>query len=94
VLLRFGADAVTLRDLIGAICIVTFYLTKDQGTTANIMGNWEIHGSKTARSRDPVQFAAAAGKSTSGALVPSDEPSSPEATKRKHPARLHLEKPA
>lgn len=30
----------------------TFYLTKDQGTTANIMGNWEIHGSKTARSGD------------------------------------------
>ncbi len=30
----------------------TFYITKDQGTTANIMGNWEIHGSKTARSGD------------------------------------------
>jgi hypothetical protein len=23
----------------------TFYLTKDMGTTANFMGNWEIHGS-------------------------------------------------
>ena len=30
----------------------TFYLTKDQGTTANIMGNWEIHGAKTTRSTD------------------------------------------
>jgi hypothetical protein len=30
----------------------TFYLTKDQGTTANIMGNWEIHGSKTVRTGD------------------------------------------
>jgi hypothetical protein len=30
----------------------TIYLTKDQGTTANIMGNWEIHGSKTTRSTD------------------------------------------
>ena len=30
----------------------TFYITKDQGTTANIMGNWEIHGSKTTRSGD------------------------------------------
>ena len=29
----------------------TFYLTKDQGTTANIMGNWETHGSKTTRIR-------------------------------------------
>ncbi len=30
----------------------TFYLTKDQGTTANFMGNWETHGSKTTRSTD------------------------------------------
>ena len=30
----------------------TFYITKDQGTTFNIMGNWEIHGSKTTRSGD------------------------------------------
>ena len=30
----------------------TFYLTKDQGTTANFMGNWEFHGSKTTRSTD------------------------------------------
>jgi hypothetical protein len=30
----------------------TFYLTKDTGTTANFMGNWEIHGSKTTRSTD------------------------------------------
>jgi hypothetical protein len=30
----------------------TIYLTKDQGTTANIMGNWEIHGSKTTRTGD------------------------------------------
>jgi hypothetical protein len=30
----------------------TFYITKDQGTTANIMGNWETHGSKTTRSGD------------------------------------------
>src|SRR3984885_12712337 len=30
----------------------TFYLTKDQGTTANIMGNWEIHGAKTTRNTD------------------------------------------
>ena len=30
----------------------TFYFTKDQGTTANIMGNWETHGSKTTRCRD------------------------------------------
>ena len=30
----------------------TFYLTKDQGTTANFMGNWEIHGAKTTRSTD------------------------------------------
>jgi hypothetical protein len=30
----------------------TFYLTKDMGTTANIMGNWEIHGAKTTRSSD------------------------------------------
>ncbi len=30
----------------------TFYLTKDQGTTLNIMGNWEIHGSKTTRTGD------------------------------------------
>ena len=25
----------------------TFYLTKGQGTTANIMADWELHGSKT-----------------------------------------------
>jgi hypothetical protein len=30
----------------------TFYLTKDMGTTANFMGNWEIHGAKTTRSND------------------------------------------
>ncbi len=30
----------------------TFYLTKDMGTTANFMGNWEIHGAKTTRSTD------------------------------------------
>ena len=30
----------------------TFYLTKDQGTSANFMGDWEIHGSKTTRSTD------------------------------------------
>ena len=30
----------------------TFYLTKDMGTTANIMGNWEFHGSKTTRNMD------------------------------------------
>ena len=30
----------------------TFYLTKDMGTTANFMGNWEIHGAKTTRSSD------------------------------------------
>ena len=30
----------------------TFYLTKDMGTTANFMGNWEIHGEKTTRSTD------------------------------------------
>jgi hypothetical protein len=30
----------------------TFYLTKDQGTTANFSGNWEFHGSKTTRSTD------------------------------------------
>jgi len=30
----------------------TFYLTKNMGTTANFMGNWEIHGSKTTRSTD------------------------------------------
>jgi len=30
----------------------TFYLTKDQGTTANIMGDWEIHGAKTTRNTD------------------------------------------
>jgi hypothetical protein len=30
----------------------TFYLTRDMGTTANFMGNWEIHGSKTTRSTD------------------------------------------
>jgi hypothetical protein len=30
----------------------TFYLTKDMGTTANFMGNWEFHGAKTTRSRD------------------------------------------
>jgi hypothetical protein len=30
----------------------TFYLTKNMGTTANIMGNWEIHGSKTTRNTD------------------------------------------
>jgi hypothetical protein len=30
----------------------TFYLTKNMGTTANFMGNWEIHGSKTTRSSD------------------------------------------
>jgi hypothetical protein len=30
----------------------TFYITKDQGTTANFMGNWEIHGSKTTRTGD------------------------------------------
>jgi hypothetical protein len=30
----------------------TFYITKDQGTTANIMGDWEIHGAKTTRSSD------------------------------------------
>jgi hypothetical protein len=37
------------NDFTGA---ATFYLTKDQGTTANIMGNWEIHGAKTTRSTD------------------------------------------
>jgi hypothetical protein len=30
----------------------TFYLTKNMGTTANFMGNWETHGSKTTRSTD------------------------------------------
>jgi hypothetical protein len=30
----------------------TFYLTKNMGTTANFMGNWETHGSKTTRSSD------------------------------------------
>ena len=30
----------------------TFYLTKDMGTTANVMGDWEFHGSKTTRSTD------------------------------------------
>jgi len=30
----------------------TFYLTKNMGTTANFMGDWEIHGSKTTRSTD------------------------------------------
>ena len=30
----------------------TFYLTKDQGTTANFMGDWEIHGAKTTRNTD------------------------------------------
>jgi hypothetical protein len=30
----------------------TFYLTKDQGTTANFMGNWEFHGSKTTRNTE------------------------------------------
>jgi hypothetical protein len=30
----------------------TFYLTKDMGTSANIMGDWEIHGAKTTRSTD------------------------------------------
>jgi len=30
----------------------TFYLTKNMGTTANVMGNWEIHGAKTTRSTD------------------------------------------
>jgi hypothetical protein len=30
----------------------TFYLTKNMGTTANFMGNWEIHGAKTTRSTD------------------------------------------
>jgi hypothetical protein len=30
----------------------TFYLTKDQGTTFNIFGDWEVHGSKTTRSND------------------------------------------
>ncbi len=30
----------------------TFYLTKDMGTTANFMGNWEFHGAKTTRSGD------------------------------------------
>jgi hypothetical protein len=30
----------------------TFYLTKDMGTTANFMGNWEFHGAKTTRSTD------------------------------------------
>jgi hypothetical protein len=29
----------------------TVYLTKDQGTTANIMGNWEIHGAKRPAAR-------------------------------------------
>jgi hypothetical protein len=35
----------------------TFYLTKDQGTTANIMGDWEVHGAKTARSGDITTMA-------------------------------------
>jgi hypothetical protein len=30
----------------------TFYLTKDQGTTANFMGDWEIHGAKTTKTTD------------------------------------------
>ena len=30
----------------------TFYLTKDQGTTANFMGDWETHGAKTTKSTD------------------------------------------
>jgi hypothetical protein len=30
----------------------TFYLTKDQGTQANFMGNWEFHGSKTTHSSE------------------------------------------
>lgn len=30
----------------------TFYLTKNMGTTANVMGDWEFHGSKTTRSTD------------------------------------------
>jgi len=30
----------------------TFYITKDQGTTFNIFGDWEVHGSKTTRSGD------------------------------------------
>ncbi len=37
------------NDFSGA---ATIYLTKDMGTTANIMGNWEIHGAKTTRTSD------------------------------------------
>ena len=34
----------------------TLYLTKNQGTTANLFTDWEIHGQKTAASVPPGQF--------------------------------------
>jgi hypothetical protein len=65
----------------------TFYLTKDMGTTANIMGNWEIHGAKTTRSTDistmfgtlPVNVQVTPGAAFSdewglGQAVPLDKP--------------------
>jgi hypothetical protein len=65
----------------------TFYLTKDMGTSANFMGNWEFHGSKTTRSTDistmlgtlPVNVQVTPGAAFSdewgfGQAVPLDKP--------------------